>query len=57
MKKRVAIVAGVRSPFCRANGAFNDIDVDDLGAYVVKELVARWGSNTKKWDLNLCLAM
>lgn len=50
MKKRVAIVAGVRSPFCRANGAFNDIEVDDLGAYVVKELVSRTGIDPKKVD-------
>ncbi len=50
MKKRVAIVAGVRSPFCRANGAFNDIEVDDLGAYVVKELIARSGIDPKIVD-------
>lgn len=50
MKKRVAIVAGVRSPFCKASGAFNDIEVDDLGAYVVKELVARAGIDPKKID-------
>lgn len=50
MKQRVAIVAGVRSPFCRANGAFNDIEADDLGAYVVKELVARTGVNPKEID-------
>lgn len=50
MKKRVAIVAGVRSPFCRANGAFNDIEVDDLGAYVVRELIARSGIDPKQID-------
>lgn len=50
MKKRVAIVAGVRSPFCRANGAFNDLEVDDLGAYVVRELVARSGIDPKQID-------
>lgn len=50
MKKRIAIVAGVRSPFCRANGAFNDIEVDDLGAYVVRELINRSGIDPKKID-------
>lgn len=50
MKKRVAIVAGVRSPFCRANGAFNDIEVDDLGAYVVRELITRSGIDLKQID-------
>lgn len=50
MKKRIAIVAGVRSPFCRANGAFNDIEVDDLGAYVVKELIARSGIDPQQID-------
>lgn len=50
MKKRIAIVAGIRSPFCKANGAFNDIEVDDLGAYVVRELIARSGIDPKKID-------
>ncbi len=50
MKKRIAIVAGVRSPFCRANGVFNDIEVDDLGAYVVRELIARTGIDPKQID-------
>lgn len=50
MKQRVAIVAGVRSPFCKANGHFNDIEVDDLGAYVVRELIARSEIDPKKVD-------
>lgn len=50
MKQRVAIVAGVRSPFCRSNGVFNDIEVDDLGAYVVRELIARSGIDPKQVD-------
>lgn len=50
MKQRIAIVAGVRSPFCRANGVFNDIEVDDLGAYVVRELIARAEIDPKKID-------
>lgn len=41
MKKRVAIVSGVRTPFCKANGILKDMPADDLGAYAVKELFAR----------------
>ncbi|PCJ56610.1 MAG: acetyl-CoA C-acyltransferase [Planctomycetota bacterium] len=40
-KKRIAIVDGVRTPFCRAGGIFNRISADDLGAAVVKELCSR----------------
>lgn len=50
MKNRIAIVAGVRSPFCRANGVFNDIEVDDLAAQVVKELIDRSGVDPKSID-------
>jgi acetyl-CoA acyltransferase len=50
MKNRIAIVAGVRSPFCRANGVFNDIEVDDLAAQVVKELIDRSGIDPKSID-------
>ena len=39
MKDRIAIVAGIRSPFCKAGGVLKDIDADDLGAFVVKELM------------------
>lgn len=41
--ERIAIVGSIRSPFCKANGVFKDIEADDLGAFVVKELVARSG--------------
>lgn len=41
MKTRVAIVDGIRTPFCKANGVFKDIKAKDLGAYVVRELLAR----------------
>ncbi len=43
MIERIAIVDGVRTPFCKANGTFKDIEADDLGAFVVKELLARTG--------------
>lgn len=41
MKERIAIVDGIRSPFCKAGGIFKDFEADDLAAYVVKELMAR----------------
>lgn len=43
MKKRVAIVEGVRTPFCKAGGALRDYEADDLGAFAVQELLARSG--------------
>jgi acetyl-CoA acyltransferase len=41
MKKRVAIVSGLRTPFCKASGLLKDMTADDLGAYAVKELYTR----------------
>lgn len=41
MKNRVAIVSGLRSPFCKAGGVFRNISADDLAAFVASELVAR----------------
>jgi len=41
MTHRVAIVQGVRTPFCKANGKFKDIPADELGAIVVRELLER----------------
>lgn len=41
MTERVAIVDGVRTPFCKQMGAFKDLEADDLGAFCVRELVAR----------------
>ena len=37
----VAIVDGVRTPFCKAGGQFRDVAADDLGAASVRELLAR----------------
>lgn len=39
--ERIAIVAGVRSPFGKGGGLLKDLEADDLGAYVVRELLAR----------------
>lgn len=41
MNQRVAIVSGIRTPFCKAGGLLRDLEADDLGALAVKELVAR----------------
>jgi len=50
MTERVAIIEGIRTPFCKAGGVFKDIDADDLGAYAVKELIARTGIHPEKID-------
>jgi acetyl-CoA acyltransferase len=44
-KPRVAIVEGIRTPFCKAGGVFRDIEADDLGAFIVAELLARTGAH------------
>lgn len=41
MKERIAIVDGLRSPFAKSGGAMRALQADDLGAYAVKELLAR----------------
>ena len=41
--RRVAVVAGLRTPFLRSGGEFKDLSAVDLGALLVNELVARSG--------------
>ncbi len=41
MNKKVVIVDGVRTPFCKAGGVMRQIQADDLAVTVVKELLAR----------------
>src|SRR5277367_4569989 len=41
MKERLAIIDGVRTPFCKAGGAMAGLSADDLGAIAVRELMAR----------------
>lgn len=41
MKERIAIIDGIRTPFCKSGGTFKALSADDLGAIVVKELLAR----------------
>lgn len=50
MNKRIAVVAGVRTPFCRANGLLKDMEADDLGAFAVRELIAKTGIDVSLID-------
>ncbi|AKU92365.1 acetyl-CoA C-acyltransferase FadI [Vulgatibacter incomptus] len=49
--RRVAIVAGLRTPFARANGVFGKLTGLELGRIVVSELIARTGLDRKSVDL------
>jgi len=49
-KERIAIVDGVRTPFCKGGGILKDTEADDLGAFAVKELMARTGYPQDKID-------
>ena len=49
-KERIAIIDGIRTPFCKGGGRLNDMPPDDLGAIVVKELMARTGFAPEKVD-------
>lgn len=40
-KERIAIIDGVRTPFCKGNGVFKDIEAEDLGAEAIKALLAK----------------
>jgi len=50
MKTRLAVIEGVRTPFCKANGVLKDIEADDLGSYAVKEVINRSGIDTNSID-------
>jgi acetyl-CoA acyltransferase len=50
MNERIAIVDGIRTPFCKASGILKDLEADDLGAYAVKELMAKIGYPLDKVD-------
>lgn len=47
---KVAIVMGVRTPFCRANGLFKELKAKDLGAFAVRELLARMPVKNEEVD-------
>jgi acetyl-CoA acyltransferase len=48
--RRVAVVAGLRTPFVRSGGDLKDLSAVDLGAIVVNELVARSGIPLREFD-------
>jgi acetyl-CoA acyltransferase len=49
--KRVAIVAGLRTPFTRAGSTLRTVSAEDLGRTVVSELLARTGLDGREVDL------
>lgn len=50
MSERVAIVEGVRTPFCKAMGVFRDLEADDLGACSIRELIQRVPFSADEFD-------
>ncbi len=50
MEPRVAILDGVRTPFCKAGGRLQGAGADDLGTIVVRELLARTGVDPNRID-------
>lgn len=49
-RPRIAILAGIRTPFCKAGGPLRTVAADDLGAIVVKEVLARTGLSEQDVD-------
>ena len=41
MKKRIAVIDGLRSPIAKANGKLEKLSADTLGSIIAKELVLR----------------
>ncbi|MCO4780916.1 MAG: thiolase family protein [Candidatus Cloacimonetes bacterium] len=55
MAERIAIIDGVRTPFCKSTnpkvpGVLGEMQADDLGAHVVKELLAKTGFDANDLD-------
>ncbi len=50
MKERLAIIDGVRTPFCKMGGPFGKHQADDLGAFAVKGLLAQSGFSANDID-------
>ena len=49
--RRVAIVAGLRTPFARSGTTLRTVSAEDLGRAVVAELVARTGIDGRELDM------
>jgi acetyl-CoA C-acetyltransferase/acetyl-CoA acyltransferase len=41
VNERIAILDGLRTPFCKSGGALKTVQADDLAAFLVRELLAR----------------
>lgn len=50
MRERVAIIEGVRTPFCKAGGVLKELGPEDLGSYAVSEALARSGVKPEEVD-------
>ncbi len=48
--ERIAIVDGVRTPFCKMNTAFNFLSAQELGRIAARELIERSGFDVKNID-------
>ena len=49
--ERVAIVAGLRTPFARQLSAYKDLNAIELGVMVTRELLARMGRHALRLPL------
>ncbi|MCZ6836248.1 MAG: thiolase family protein [Planctomycetota bacterium] len=50
MSPRIAILEGVRTPFAKSGGSFKNVAADDLGAIVVREVLAKTGIDPGAFD-------
>ena len=50
MKERIAILGGIRTPYCKADGVFKGLEADDLGAIAAREIMTRTGLLGKQID-------
>ncbi len=50
MSERIAVIEGVRTPFCKAMGVLREAKADDLGAWCVRELIDRTPLEVTKYD-------
>ena len=48
--ERIAVVDGVRTPFCKMGTDFNFLGAQDLGRIVVREVIERTGIDVKEID-------
>jgi acetyl-CoA acyltransferase len=53
VRDRVAVVAGLRTPFCKAGTDLRELRTVDLAVAVVKELIARTGIRSR--EISLCV--